>query len=122
LERPWAEYKLGVLKGTFAMQEKARSLDIFKKIEEVAVAGDTSFDCLDGVYAVASGTYLAADQWFVNWGFAGTSENQKIGSVRIICDKSRGFAISEGSRLKMELSYYQKNEAGKSIAILEKIG
>lgn len=121
IERPWSEYKLGVLKGTYALEEKARSLDIFKKIESVAVVGQTSFDCHDGIYAVSNGTYLPVDEWFVNWGFAPT-EIPKIGSVRIICDQPRQYAVSEGNRLEMRLSYYKTNEAGKSIAVLRKIG
>ncbi len=121
INRPWVEYKLGVLKGTYAHEEKARSLDIFRKIENVAIADETSFDCPDGVYSVANGTYLAADQWFVNWGF-GEEVQPKIGKIRIICDQSREYANSESSKLSMELFYYKANVEGKSIAILKKNG
>ncbi len=121
INRPWVEYKLGVLKGTYAHEEKARSLDIFRKIENVAIADETSFDCPDGVYSVANGTYLAADQWFVNWGF-GEEVQPKIGKIRIICDQSREYANSESSKLSMELFYYKSNVKGKSIAILKKNG
>lgn len=119
--RPWVEYKLGVLKGTYAHEEKAKSLDIFRKIENVAIEGETSFDCPDGVYSVANGTYLAADQWFVNWGF-GDEVQPKIGKIRIICDQSRDYANSESAKLTMELFYYKSNVEGKSIAILKKNG
>ncbi|CAN2230750.1 hypothetical protein [Candidatus Planktophila dulcis] len=119
--RPWVEYKLGVLKGTYAHEEKAKSLDIFRKIENVAIAGETSFDCPDGVYSVANGTYLAADQWFVNWGF-GDEVQPKIGKIRIICDQSRDYANSESAKLTMGLFYYKSNVEGKSIAILKKNG
>lgn len=121
INRPWVEYKLGVLKGTYAHEEKAKSLDIFRKIENVAIAGETSFDCPDGVYSVANGTYLAADQWFVNWGF-GDDVQSKIGKIRIICDQSRDYANSESAKLTMELFYYKSNAEGKSIAILKKNG
>jgi len=121
INRPWMEYKLGVLKGTYAHEEKARSLDIFRKIENVAIAGETSFDCPDGVYSVANGTYLAADQWFVNWGFSDEVQ-PKVGKIRIICDQSRDYAKSESAKLKMKLTYYKSNVEDKSIAILKKIG
>jgi hypothetical protein len=121
IDEPWAEYKLGVLKGTFAHEEKARSIDLFQAIDKFAIPGQTSFDCPDGVYAVENGTYLAADQWFVNWGYGAKGE-PKTGMVRIICDKSRDYATSEGTRLSMELVYYRSNRANKSIAILRKNG
>ena len=121
INRPWTEYKLGVLRGTFAHEEKVRSLDIFSQIEEVAVVGETSFDCPDGIYSVASGTYLAPDQWFVNWGF-GDGVLPKIGTIRVICDQSRNYAISESAKLGMPLVDYNSNDAGKSIAILKKNG
>jgi len=121
IDRPWTEYKLGVLKGTFAHQEKAQSIDIFQAIDKFAIEGQTSFDCPDGVYAVSNGTYLAADQWFVNWGYGDKGEPQ-TGMIRIICDKSRDYATSEGTRLSMELVYYRSNRANKSIAILRKNG
>lgn len=121
INRPWVEYKLGVLKATYAHEEKARSLDIFRKIENVAIAGETSFDCPDGVYSVANGTYLAADQWFVNWGFSDEVQ-PKVGKIRIICDQSRDYAKSESAKLKMKLTYYKSNVEDKSIAILKKIG
>jgi hypothetical protein len=121
IDRPWTEYKLGVLKGTYAHEEKARSLDIFRVIDDFAVVGQTSFDCPDGVYAVANGTYLAADQWFVNWGYS-EKDVPKTGIVRVICDQSSSYATSEGKRLSMELVYYRSNEQSKSIAILRKNG
>jgi len=121
IEKPWSEYKLGVLKGTYAHEEKARSLDIFTRIEKDAVIGGTSFDCPDGVYAVSGGTYLSADQWFVNWGFS-DKDQPEIGLRRVICDESRDFAISESERLKMNLIYYRSNDMNKSIAILSKQG
>ena len=121
IERPWTEYKLGVLRGTFAHEEKARSLDIFRVIDDFAVEEQTSFDCPDGVYAVENGTYLAADQWFVNWGYS-KREVPKTGIVRVICDQSQSYATLEGKRLSMELVYYRSNEQRKSIAILRKNG
>jgi hypothetical protein len=121
IERPWTEYKLSVLKGTFAHEEKARSLDIFTAIDDFAIKGQTSFDCADGVYAVENGTYLASDQWFVNWGYS-EKDNPRIGVVRVICDQSRSYATSEGKRLSMELVYYRSNEQNKSIAVLRKNG
>jgi hypothetical protein len=121
INQPWSEYKLGVLRGTFAHEEKARSIDMFTAIDDFAVAGQTSFDCPDGVYAVENGTYLAADQWFVNWGYS-TKVEPKIGKVRVICDQSRKFAILESTRLSMDLVYFRSNEATKSIAILKRIG
>ena len=119
IEKPWSEYKLGVLRGTYAHEEKARGLDIFTRIEKEAIIGETSFDCPDGVYAVSGGTYLPADQWFVNWGF---NDNVKpdVGLRRVICDKSRDFAISESKRLGMNLIYFRSNAVNKSIAILSK--
>jgi hypothetical protein len=121
IERPWSEYKLGVLRGTYAHEEKARGLDIFARIEKDAVIGETSFDCPDGVYAVSGGTYLSADQWFVNWGFS-DNDQPDIGLRRVICDKSRDFAISESKRLGMSLIHYRSNDVNKSIAILSKQG
>ena len=121
IDRPWAEYKLGVLEGTYAPEEKARSLDIFQEIGKVAITGETSFDCPDGVYSVANGTYLAADQWFVNWGY-GKKVTPEVGSTRVICDQSREYAISESTRLAMDLIYFKSNVADKSIAILKKRG
>jgi hypothetical protein len=121
IDRPWAEYKLGILRGTYAHIEKSRSLDIFREIEKVAVIGEMSFDCPDGVYSVANGKYLAADQWFVNWGY-GQNVTPKIGSIRVICDQPRDYAISESARLSMDLTYFNSNVANKSIAILTKRG
>jgi hypothetical protein len=121
IDRPWAEYKLGVLTGTFAHEEKARSLDIFRAIEDFAIVGQTSFDCPDGVYAVENGTYLAPDQWFVNWGYSDKDE-PKTGAVRVICDQSRDYATSEGGRLSMDLVYFRSNVQSKSIAVLRKNG
>jgi hypothetical protein len=121
IQKPWSEYKLGVLKGTYAHEEKARGLDIFTRIEKDAVVGETSFDCPDGVYAVSGGTYLSADQWFVNWGFS-DNDQPDIGLRRVICDKSRDFAISESERLGMSLIYFRSNNVNKSIAILSKQG
>jgi hypothetical protein len=121
IDHPGTEYKLGVLKGTFAHEEKARSLDIFRAIDDFAIVGQTSFDCADGVYAVENGTYLAADQWFVNWGYS-EGDNPKTGVVRVICDQSRSYATSEGKRLSMALVYYRSNEQSKSIAVLRKNG
>lgn len=121
INRPWTEYKMSVLRGTFAHEEKVRSLDIFSLIEEVAVAGQTSFDCPDGIYSVANGTYLAPDQWFVNWGF-GDGVQPKTGTIRVICDQSKDYAISESAKLAMPLFYFNSNVAGKSIAILKKNG
>jgi hypothetical protein len=121
IDRPWTEYKLGVLKGTFAHEEKVRSLDIFSAIGDFAIVGQTSFDCPDGVFAVENGIYLAADQWFVNWGYS-DKDVPKTGIVRVICDQSSSYATSEGKRLSMELVYYRSNEQSKSIAILRKNG
>ena len=73
------------------------------------------------MYAVANGTYLAADQWFVNWGF-GSEEQPKIGKIRVICDQSQDYANSESKKLAMRLIYYKSNVEGKSIAILKKNG
>lgn len=121
INRPWTEYKMSVLRGTFADEEKVRSLDMFSLIEKVAVAGQTSFDCPDGIYSVANGTYLAPDQWFVNWGF-GDGVQPKMGTIRVICDQSKDYAISESAKLAMPLFYFNSNVAGKSIAILKKNG
>jgi len=119
IDRPWSEYKLSVLKDTYAHEEKARSVDIFKEIESVAIRGATSFDCPDGIYSVAHGSYLPPDQWFVNWGFD-ASTKPKVGTVRIICDQSQKYAISESIRLEMNLLSYKSNESNKSIAVLKK--
>jgi len=121
IDRPWTEYKLGVLRGTFAHEEKVRGLEIFTAIEDFAIKGQTSFDCPDGVYAVENGTYLAADQWFVNWGYS-EKDTPKTGVVRVICDKTRSYAYSEGKRLSMDLVYFRSNEQSKSIAILKRNG
>lgn len=120
IQRPWTEYKLGVLKGTFAHKEKAESLDIFRAIEKEAVVGETSFDCRDGVYAVANGVYLASDEWFVSWGF-GPDVKPRVGNVRVICDMPQSYAESESFRLGMKLVSYQGNLTNKSIAILKRI-
>jgi hypothetical protein len=119
IDRPWSEYKLEVLRGTYAHNEKVQSVDIFKAIEKYATRGETSFDCADGIYAVADGTYLASDQWFVNWGF---NEDTKpiIGTTRIICDQSKSYALSESNKLTMKLVYFKTNSHKKSIAILQK--
>jgi hypothetical protein len=119
INRPWSEYQLKVLKGTFAQEEKVRSVELFNEIDRFALPGSTSFDCADGIYSVENGTYLAPDQWFVNWGFD-TATKPRIGTIRVICDKSLSYAKLQSAKLEMPLIYYNSNGQNKSIAILSK--
>jgi hypothetical protein len=119
IERPKVEYKANVLRGTYSDSRTVKSLEIFGIIEKFAIRGNTSFDCDDGVFSVIDGRYLAADEWFVNWGFS-QQESRSLGSVRVICDKTKAFSLSESLRLEMQLVYYQQNEYGRAVAILMK--
>lgn len=118
INRPKAAFNLDVLRGTYSDARTVQSLDLFKIIEVAALEGKTSFDCEDGVFSVIGGEYLAADEWFVNWGF-GPNELRSPGKVRIICNQSRTYSSTESNKLGMELIYYQENKYGKSVSILE---
>jgi hypothetical protein len=118
INRPKAAFNLDVLRGTYSDARTVQSLDLFKIIEVAALEGKTSFDCEDGVFSVIGGEYLAADEWFVNWGF-GPNELRSPGKVRIICNQSRTYSLTESNNLGMELVYYQENKYGKSVSILE---
>jgi hypothetical protein len=118
INHPKAAFNLDVLRGTYSDSNTVQSLDLFQIIEVAALEGKTSFDCEDGVFSVIGGKYLAADEWFVNWGF-GPNELRSPGKVRIICNQSRTYSLTESSKLGMELVYYQKNKYGKSVSILE---
>jgi hypothetical protein len=102
ISRPWSEYEVPVLKGTFSFEEKALAVNQFGEVERYIQPGKTSFDCPDGVYAVNDGKYNAVDEWFVNWGML-NSENPEIGQVRVICNQDLAYADSEANRLGMQL-------------------
>jgi hypothetical protein len=116
--RPWVEYQLPVLRGTFAFEEKAKAVNQYSEIQRFIKPGQTSFDCADGVYAVSNGSYLAKDEWFVNWGML-KSENPAVGEVRVICYQNLDYVQSEASRLGMMVKVYVPADyANVSFAVL----
>jgi hypothetical protein len=116
--RPWSEYEVPVLKGTFSFEEKARAVNQFDEVEKYIQPGETSFDCPDGVYAVNDGKYNAADEWFVNWGMLNSKE-PAIGQVRVICNQDLAYAESEAMRHGMKLErYIVTNYSNISFAVL----
>jgi len=116
--RPWSEYDVPVLKGTFSIEEKAQAVNKFSEVEKYIQPRKTSFDCPDGVYAVSNGKYNAADEWFVNWGML-NSENPDIGLVRVICNQDLAYAESEAVRLGMKLErHIVTNYSNISFAVL----
>jgi hypothetical protein len=119
---PWTEYQLPVLKGTYANSEKVDRVDFYGEILKYAKPGSSSFDCGDGLYSVAGGKYLAADEWYVNWGYLQSSD-QEIGQYRFICDRPRDYANLEADRLGMKLITYREHTLPDypwSLAILKK--
>lgn len=118
INQPWKEYTLPVLQGTYADPRKVDSLEMFTQIAAKSIKGQTSFDCADGVYAVANGTYNAPDAWFVNWGNS-KNENTKIGRKRFICNQSIQYAQNEAKRLRMKLqAFYSGTKDEHTLAIL----
>jgi len=120
VNKSWSEYSLPVLEGTYAETGKVQNQRIFDVIPDFAKPGFSSFDCLEGIYSVSEGVYLAQDQWFVNWG-NNEKEHQALGDVRFICDKPRSYANSFAKRNEFKLVYFRVNSNGNSIAILEKV-
>ncbi len=120
VNKDWSEYSLPVLQGTYAESEKVKNQRIFDVIPRYAIPRSSSFDCLEGIYSVATGEYLAADQWFVNWG-NNKKEFQNPGEVRFICDKSKSYALMFAEEKNFNLVYFNKNSDGNSIAILKKV-
>ena len=118
VNQPWKEYTIPVLQGTYADPRKVDSLEIFTQIATKSIKGQTSFDCADGVYAVADGNYNAPDAWFVNWGNS-KNENTKIGRKRFICNQSIQYARNEAKRLRMQLeAFYSSAKNEHTLAIL----
>jgi hypothetical protein len=102
LNNDWKEFENQAFAGTYASSEKVESLKIYNRIADYTVEKNSSFDCPDGVYSVINQSYNAADQWYVNWGFP-DSEEQNRGEVRFICGENRTYAESEAKRLGWEL-------------------
>jgi len=118
ISRPWVEYQIPVLKGTFSFEEKTNAVNQFTEIQRFIKPGQTSFDCPDGIYAVSNGSYLAIDEWFVNWGML-KSENPAVGEVRVICYRNLDYVQSEADRLGMTLKvYFPAEYANLSFAVL----
>jgi hypothetical protein len=117
--KDWSEYSLPVLQGTYAESEKVKNQRIFDVIPKYAIPQSSSFDCLEGIYSVAAGKYLATDQWFVNWG-NNKKESQNLGTVRFICDKTKNYALMFARENNFKLVYFAKNP-NNSIAILKQV-
>ena len=98
----WKEFDNQAFARTYASPEKVDSLKLYNKIGEYTVRKDSSFDCPDGLYSVINGSYNAADQWYVNWGFT-SSVDPNSGKIRFVCGKSRQYAESEAKRLEWKL-------------------
>lgn len=122
IKGPWVEYELPVLKGTYASAEKVERVDFYGEILNFAKPRSASFDCADGLYSVVGGKYLAADEWFVNWGFS--KETARVnGDYRFICDRPISYANSEAERLGMKLISYAEHKLPDhpwSLAVLKK--
>jgi hypothetical protein len=122
IKGPWVEYELPVLKGTYAGAEKVERVDFYGEILNFAKPRFASFDCSDGLYSVADGKYLAADEWYVNWGRAEDSD-QQIGEYRFICDQPLAYANLEADKFGMTLISYTEHKLPDypwSLAILKK--
>jgi hypothetical protein len=120
VNKSWSEYSLPVLEGTYAETRKVQNQRIFDVIPNFAKPGLSSFDCLEGIYSVSEGVYLAQDQWFVNWG-NNEKERQALGDVRFICDKPKSYANTFAKRNGFKLIYFKVNSNSNSIAILKKV-
>ncbi len=105
--KPWTEYKVPVLNGTYTFASKAEAISQFNQVQKYIKRGETSFDCADGVFAVSDGNYNSPDEWFVNWGML-DSEDPVVGKVRVICYQNMEYAESEANRLGMRLQKFVK--------------
>ncbi len=105
--KPWTEYKVPVLNGTYTFASKAEAISQFNQVQKYIKRGETSFDCADGVFAVSDGNYNSPDEWFVNWGML-DSEDPVVGKVRVICYQNMEYAESEATRLGMRLQKFVK--------------
>jgi hypothetical protein len=116
---PWTQYEIPVLKGMYASADKVARVDFYGVIENYAIKGRSSFDCPDGLYSVIDGTYLPADQWFVNWGYL-SSTKRDIGSIRFICDQDKDYALKQALQLGMKLKYFYNSpyDSASSLAVL----
>jgi len=116
--KPWSEYKVPVLSGTYSFASKAESISQFNQVQKYIKRGETSFDCADGVFAVSDGNYNSPDEWFVNWGML-DSEYPLVGKVRVICYQNMEYAESEANRLKMRLQkFVETSNPGITFAVL----
>ena len=121
ISQPWSEYKLPILRGTYASKDKVEAINFYRKMEPFLVQGHTSFDCPDGVYSVLNGRYLPPDEWFVNWDIFPKDLQTNKGTIRILCNKSAEYIDSESKRLDMKLVKYELFEKYKeSYAVLHK--
>jgi hypothetical protein len=107
ISKPWSEYKVPVLNGTYSFASKAEAISQFNQVQKYIKPGETSFDCADGVFAVSDGNYNSPDEWFVNWGML-DSEDPVVGKVRIICNQNMEYAEAEANRLGMRLQKFVK--------------
>jgi hypothetical protein len=118
MNRPWIEYEIPVLKGTYALSDKVNAVNKFNLVRNQIIPGETSFDCADGIYAVSDRSYSPPDEWFVNWGML-KMDKSALGKVRIICNQSLEYATRESLRLGWNLKYYEKSNYGDiSFAVL----
>jgi len=116
--KPWTEYKVPVLNGTYTFASKAEAISQFNQVQKYIKRGETSFDCADGVFAVSDGNYNSPDEWFVNWGML-DSEDPAVGKVRVICYQNMEYAESEANRLKMRLQkFVETSNPGTTFAVL----
>jgi hypothetical protein len=125
LNQPWHEFRNHSMKGIYASKEKVDLYEVFLPIEQYTESRSYRFDCEDGIHAVANGTYLASDEWFVNWGNI-QKENPIDEKVKMIfiCDKNRKYAEAYASNLDWELVSFREvsNLLGtKSLAIIQPI-
>jgi hypothetical protein len=107
ISKPWSEYKVPILNGTYSFASKAEAISQFNQVQKYIKRGETSFDCADGVFAVSDGNYNSSDEWFVNWGML-DSEDPVVGKVRVICYQNMEYAESEANRLGMRLQKFVK--------------
>ena len=121
IHRPWLEFSLPVMRGTYSTADIVLEQKIFDIIPQYALKNLSSFDCKEGIYSVSNGKYLAKDQWFVNWGNT-SKERQQTGDVRFICNKPKSYAINYSNSHNMSLVYYNEDNNRNSIAVLKKNG
>ncbi len=81
-----------ILKGLFAPQSYVDSLDatllaITSFVDEHRNHSHLSFDCRDGLYAVATGSFLSIDRQFVSWGPDLDAKSHEVENV-FVCDIS----------------------------------